>query len=497
MHVRAFTSLLAGFLLLGLGACQRGAEPGAPEPAAAATEAAEAPDTAADDVGVEDTAAARETPEAPAASAESTALAESPAADAAPDEGPAEAATEQEPAAATEEDSSEAPANTARVRLGSPELTAGIPGEGPLTIEQIQTWLDNPANHEPLEVELPEGLAAGSMMIYIPEDNPMTRAKIELGRQLYFDPRLCGDATVSCASCHSPDEGYARQTQFGVGIGGQTGNRNSPTSYNRILSRAQFWDGRAGSLEEQAIGPIANPIEMGNTHEQCVGTIGEIEGYRIQFEKIFGGEVDIEKIGKAIATFERAIVTGNSPYDYWEPVRRIEAAADVSDLEALEEEDPDLYDQYVAAKQLSDEHPMSESAKRGYALFFGQKGGCTACHTGPNFTDEKYHNLGVGMDAEEPDLGRFVVTQEEKDRGAFKTPTVRNVALTAPYMHDGSQKTLAEVVEWYDKGGHPNPWLSKDIRKLNLTAEEKADLVAFMEALTGDFPDVEHGRLPE
>jgi cytochrome c peroxidase len=140
---------------------------------------------------------------------------------------------------------------------------------------------------------------------------------------------------------------------------------------------------------------------------------------------------------------------------------------------------------------------MSEDAKRGRELFFGQKAGCTACHVGPNLADEKYHNLGVGMDKPEPDLGRYVVSKEDKDRGAFKTPTIRNVAQTAPYMHDGSQKTLQEVVEWYDKGGHPNAHLSDKIKKLKLTPQEKKDLVEFMKACTGEFPKIEPGRLPE
>ncbi|MCA9204888.1 MAG: cytochrome-c peroxidase, partial [Planctomycetales bacterium] len=255
---------------------------------------------------------------------------------------------------------------------------------------------------------------------------------------------------MSCADCHHPDEGYGRATQFGVGIGGQTGNRNSPVSYNRILSDAQFWDGRAGSLEEQAVGPIANPIEMGNTHDVAVETVRNIEGYRLQFEKIFSDGVNIDNIGRAIATFERAIVTGPSPFDYYEPLANLEKAfaADLEDLDSFKEESPELYEKYIAAREASEANPMSESAKRGRELFFSQKAGCTACHVGPNLTDEKYHNLGVGMDAAEPDLGRFAVTNEEKDRGAFKTPTIRNVALTAPYMHDGSQKTLAEVVEW-------------------------------------------------
>jgi cytochrome c peroxidase len=388
---------------------------------------------------------------------------------------------------------------TETVMLGTGELTRGIPGEGDLTVEEIREWLDQPTNHVPLNVQLPLGLAAGVQSIHIPDDNPITRAKVELGRQLYFDRRMSADGTISCADCHHPDEGYTRLTRFGVGVDGQEGNRNSPVSYNRILSTAQFWDGRAASLEEQAIGPIANPIEMANTHDVCVETVAGIEGYRLQFEKIFGEEVNIEDIGKAIATFERVIVTGPSPFDYWEPVRRFQEVLgdQLDDLEALEDEDPDLYDQYMEVKEVSDQFPMSESARRGHALFFSDKTSCTACHVGANFTDEKYHNLGVGMDAEDPDLGRYVVTGVEEDKGAFKTPTLRNVELTAPYMHDGSQETLEETVEWYAKGGHPNPYLSKDVRKLELTDQDKADLVEFMKALTGEFPEMETGRLPQ
>ncbi|MEK6233876.1 MAG: c-type cytochrome [Planctomycetales bacterium] len=386
-----------------------------------------------------------------------------------------------------------------KVMLGSPDLTAGIPGEGALTLEQIQAWIDDPKNHAALEVQLPLGMAAGAGQMKIPADNPLTRAKIELGRQLYFDKRLSSDATVSCADCHHPDEGYARHTQFGIGVDGQQGGRNSPVSYNRILSDAQFWDGRAGSLEAQAVGPIANPIEMANTHEEAVNTLKSIEGYALQFEKIFDDGVTIDNVGKAIATFERAIVTGPSPYDFYDPLRSMQTAFkdEIADLDALKADDLELYEQYMAKLKASEDHPMSDEAKRGRDLFFSKKGGCTACHVGANFADEKYHNLGVGMAADEPDLGRFAVTNEEKDRGAFKTPTVRNVALSAPYMHDGSQKTLGEVVEWYAKGGHPNPQLSKDVKKLELSDQDKKDLVEFMKALTGEFPKVETNRLPE
>jgi cytochrome c peroxidase len=385
------------------------------------------------------------------------------------------------------------------VLLGSPELTAGIPGTGPLTTGQIKTWLANPANHKALEVELPQGLAVGKSAISIPADNPLTRAKIELGRQLYLDKRLSADNTISCASCHDPAQGYSAHTPTGVGIRGQTGNRNSPVCYNRILSSAQFWDGRAASLEAQAVGPIQNPIEMGNTHEAATAAIKKIEGYQLQFAAIFPDGATIDNIGRAIAAFERAVVTSPSPADYYEPLRAFEQAFpdDVKDLKTFEKEDPEQFAKYKELKAASDAHPINESAKRGREIFFGQQGGCTACHVGANFTDEKYHNLGVGMAVAQPDLGRFEITKDPKDKGAFKTPTVRNVADSAPYMHDGSQKTLEEVVEWYDKGGHPNPNLSVNVKKLNLTATQKADLVAYMKSLTGSFPVIATNRLPQ
>ena len=386
------------------------------------------------------------------------------------------------------------------VLLGGPELTSGIPGSGALTIAEVKSWLSKSENHETLKVQLPMGLDKGAAGIVIPEDNPLTRAKIELGRQLYFDPRLSRDGTVSCASCHHPDKGYAFDTQFGVGVKGQEGGRNSPVSYNRILSGPQFWDGRADSLEAQAVGPIANPIEMGFTHDECVERLETIEGYRIQFEKIFPDSgVTIDNVGKAIASFERVVVTGPSPADYYEPVLLVESQFPelVKDLEAFEEEDPDSFDFYMEAVENSEKNPMSEAAIRGRKLFFDKRSNCSTCHTGANFSDEQYHNLGVGMDTEKPDLGRFDQTKEDKDRGAFKTPTIRNVALTAPYMHDGSQKTLEEVVEWYAKGGHANDHLSDKVKKLDLTDQEKSDLVAYMKALTGEFTSVCQDRLPK
>jgi cytochrome c peroxidase len=391
----------------------------------------------------------------------------------------------------------EAPQSSAshKVVLGDPSLTSAIPGTGLLTDEQLTRWLRDSANHVPLEVTLPQGLAAANANIFIPADNPMTRAKIELGRQLYFDERLSSDNTISCASCHDPAHAFAAETQFGIGVRGQQGGRNSPVAYNRILSTAQFWDGRAATLEDQAIGPIANPIEMGNTHEASVATISAISGYKKQFDKIFSDGVTIENVGKAIATFERTLVTGPAPFDAYDAIARFEKVF-ADDLEFLDEE-PELNTKYLALKRAAAKYPMSESAQRGMRLF-AAKANCATCHAGANFTDEQYHNLGVGMDAPNPDLGRFEVTQVEKDRGGFKTPTLRNVALSPPYMHDGSQKTLEEVVEWYDKGGHPNKWLSDKMKPLKLTDPEQADVVAFMvEGLAGEFPSISQSRLPQ
>ncbi len=380
-----------------------------------------------------------------------------------------------------------------RVALGDPSLTAGVPGSGPITLQQIDQWLADPKNAVALEPVLPLGLSQGAAQIDRVglEKNPLTRAKIELGRQLYFDPRLSVDSTVSCASCHNPTEGYSAHTKTGVGVRGQLGGRNSPVSFNRILSGPQFWDGRADSLESQAVGPIQNPIEMGFTHEGVVKRLGEMPVYKQQFEKIFG-ELTIDRVGQAIAAFERVLVTAPSPYDHNEQLQSF-AALDPDDIA----EDADLAAKYAVAKAAVEAQPMSDEAKRGREIFFSEKGNCTACHVGANLADENYHNIGIGMDKPEPDVGRFAVTKDPADTGAFKTPTIRNVALSAPYMHDGSVATLEEVVEWYDKGGHPNPNLSAKMRPLKLSAEEKADLVAFMKACTGPTPTVEVSRLPE
>ncbi len=387
-------------------------------------------------------------------------------------------------------------ARAEKVLLPNDSLTAGLPGQGDVSTAEIEKWLADPKNHEKLEVELPAGLSLGQSTIVGLDKNPLTRAKIELGRQLYFDTRLSSDNTVSCASCHAPDEGFGKHTKTGLGIKGQLGGRNSPVSYNRILSSLQFWDGRAESLEAQAIGPIQNPIEMGHTHEACVICLQGIPGYAKQFKSVFGADTfKIEHVGQAIASFERVLVTGTSPFDYGEAYRVFEKLSE-QDLAELKTDDAAAYAKYQAAAAAAKAHPMSDSAKHGRELFFSERVNCTACHVGANLTDEKYHNLGIGMDAKEPDLGRFVVTKVEADKGAFKTPTIRNVEHSAPYMHDGSLATLLDVVEHYNKGGTPNKWLSTKVKPLKLTDAEKTDLVEFMKACSGPFPKVQSGRLP-
>ena len=298
----------------------------------------------------------------------------------------------------------------------------------------------------------------------VPASNPVTAETVELGRRLFHDAKLSGDNTVSCASCHVPKAGFADPRQFSVGMGGKTGNRNAPTALNAAYHPLQFWDGRAASLEEQAAGPIANPVEMNLQHEVCTGRIGSDPAYQPLFEKAFGpGPVTMDKITKAIASFERTLISGNSAFDRYE--------------------------------YGGDKRAMSAAAIRGLAIFKDAKrGNCAACHTigekDALFTDGKFHNLGVGLNSrgELTDLGRYEQTKVEADKGAFRTPTLRNIALTAPYMHDGSQKTLRDVVDFYVGGGSSNPHLDKDIKELKLSGAGRADLAAFLEALTGGMP---------
>jgi cytochrome c peroxidase len=372
---------------------------------------------------------------------------------------------------------------------GSDVIGTDVAVPGTLSLEEIQRSLKAPNAHRPFVPATMLGLPR-DLSEFIPADNPLTPAKVELGRQLYFDKRLSRDGTVSCATCHDPAFGWTDCKPVSDGIDGQKGGRSAPTVTNRLLGKTQFWDGRAASLEEQALGPIANPVEMGYTVEEAVKVLDTIPGYRVQFEAVFGAPASADGVAKAIAAFERSVVSGAAKNDYFE------AAMPWFDWDPATEDDAETRALGTKLLQAEETHRMSEAAERGRALYFG-KASCSTCHVGFDLTDEMFHNIGIGMDRPEPDLGRFVVTQVESDKGAFKTPSLRNIALTAPYMHDGSLKTLLEVVEHYNKGGVPNPWLSDKIFPLKLTDQEKHDLVTFMEeALQGEITPVEVPRLP-
>ncbi len=361
------------------------------------------------------------------------------------------------------------------------EIKGGEAQEGPTPFDYL--WMPTRSeliHDEPMSVTVPAGFQPIATKVNVPVANPITKGKYELGRQLYFDPRVSLDGTVSCATCHNPAHGWTDQMPSSIGIDGQTGSRSAPTVINTVYGKSMFWDGRAPSLEGQAQGPVQNPIEMGKqSYKQIIERLRKIPGYRDQFRKVFGTDVTLDAMAKAIATFERvAAISGDSKYDKYNG----------GDLNALNESEKRGMVLFGLSLTLDDEF------RPGVAR---QKAKCTLCHTGFNFTDEQFHNLGIGWEPGKKegeaghfkDLGRWAVepygARYDGSIGAFKTPTVRDIENTGPYMHDGSLATLEEVVEHYDKGGTPNPYLDVDMKKLNLTKQEKADVVAFMKALTG------------
>jgi len=308
--------------------------------------------------------------------------------------------------------------------------------------------------------DVPRGLSA----VVWPTDNLPTPGKIGLGKQLYFDPRLSSDNTISCASCHDPEKGWSNGAAFAKGVGGALGGRSAPSIINAAYYRQQFWDGRAKTLEDQALGPIQAGVEMAMDLDRLVVKLNGIPGYKQQFNQVFGGDVSSRNIARAIAAYERTILSGNSPYD---------------------------------AFKAGDSQALSKVAERGRKVFFG-KGHCSACHAGSQFSDGSYHNIGIGMRSSKPDPGRVSVSKLEGDTGAFKTPTLREIARTAPYMHDGSLKTLQAVVDHYAKGGIENAYLDEEIFPLRMTDQDKSDLVTFLkEGLSSpDYPQHTAPELP-
>ena len=319
----------------------------------------------------------------------------------------------------------------------------------------------------------------------IPPDNPQTSAKVALGKQLFFDKRLSEDNTQMCASCHKPEKGFTDQQVTSEGIDHRSGQRNAPTVLNAAFNVLQFWDGREPTLEKQAKDPIVNPIEMGmKNFDEVVKKIGSIPEYQVKFKAVFGEPVTMGNIQKAIAAYERTHVTFNSPFDHF---------------------------------MAGDQKAISVQAKLGWSIYNG-KGRCMSCHgvnpTQPMFSDNRFHNIGVSAHksafvplarkalallsrsggvqqldelATQTDmsgLGRFLVTQDPHDIGSFRTMDLRNLLVTEPYFHDGSQVTLWDVVDHYNKGGVQNPFLDGGIVPLGLTEAEIDELVAFLATLT-------------
>jgi cytochrome c peroxidase len=332
------------------------------------------------------------------------------------------------------------------------------------------------------------GLPAELTRKAIPHENPQTPEKIALGQKLFFDGRLSADGTVACATCHDPARAFTDGRPVSIGIHGRAGQRNAPTVMNALYNKAQFWDGRVKTLEEQAAMPIVNPFEMGQpTLQAAVDAITGIEEYRQAFQKVFGRPGNGTDLVRAIAAYERTLVSFDTPFDH-----------------------------FIAG----DQNAIDASSKRGWELF-NTKARCNKCHAltekkrdVTNFTDFEYHNIGIGIirhnvvalalkaqrelasghleavdrAAIETDmsvLGRILITRKDADTAAFKTPNLRNVLVTGPYFHDGSQETLWDVIDHYNKGdGLKDPWLDEDIQPLALTEPEIEDLAAFLASLT-------------
>ena len=296
-----------------------------------------------------------------------------------------------------------------------------------------------------------------------PQDNRPTAERIALGRTLFFDPRLSGSEMISCATCHNPAMGWSDGQPAAVGHASKRLKRATPTIINAAYLPLQMWDGRKNSLEDQALGPIESADEMNLALEELESRLNAIPDYRPMFERAYPGEgISRTTVAKAIASFERTVVSTQSAFDRW---------------------------------SAGDKRAMSESAQRGFTLFTG-KAQCNLCHQGFNFTDNGFHNIGVRGLGSDADEGRFAHRKVKVLKGAFKTPTLRDIELTAPYMHNGSYKKLEQVVDHYDRGGDDQSNLDANMRPLHLTAGEKQDLVSFMKALTGAPMRVEVPSLP-
>ncbi len=297
---------------------------------------------------------------------------------------------------------------------------------------------------------LPAQLATYEPMT-IPPDNQLTPGKVALGRELFFDQRLSGDGSRSCYSCHVCEKGLTDGLPKAIGAFGKHLPRSSPTLWNVGYQQEFYWDGRSGSLEKQATAAWTG-ANMGAKADEIVAKVNALSGYRSQFQKVFGGQATADNLVKAIAAFERTIISGDTAWDRFRAGNRA---------------------------------ALSESASRGWNIFQAIK--CNNCNDGVLFTDQQYHNVGIGMDQKEPDVGRFKVTNKPEDTGAFKTPTLRDIAKSAPYFHDGSAASLEEAVDIMLAGGKSNQYLDrKNLEKRTISKDQREDLLAFLRSLTVD-----------
>ena len=332
-------------------------------------------------------------------------------------------------------------------------LSAGVQPAG-LIAQSPRTQPLLPKDTLPRELSLEHVPAGLDGRPSIPAESRLTAARVALGRSLFFDPVLSENNTVACASCHQPGHGFAAPDARAIGIRGQVGGRNAPSLLNRGYGDRFFWDGRAGSLEEQALKPIANPKELGSSVaavlEKLRGNATYLKKFQQAFDSAGSEAISQENLARALASFQRTLVLGDSPIDQFR-------ASNASALSAAERQGLWLYE---------------------------SRGRCWQCHSGHNFSDESFHNTGVSWGTRPADLGRFDVSGQEADVGKFKTPTLRGASLTAPYMHDGSIKTLREVVQFYNRGGVKNPNIDPVIQPLDLSDTDIDHLVAFLEALS-------------
>ena len=297
---------------------------------------------------------------------------------------------------------------------------------------------------------LPAQLTTYEPMV-IPPDNPMTPEKVALGRQLFFDERLSFDGSRSCYSCHVCEHGLTDGLPKAIGAGNKQLTRSSPTLWNIGYHKEFYWDGRSPSLEKQALAAWTGG-NMGAKADEIVAKLNTLQDYKAQFQKVFNSDATPDNVVKAIASYERTLISGNTPWDRW---------------------------------KAGDNTAINRSAWRGWNIFQAIK--CNNCHDGVLFTDQQYHNIGIGMDQKEPDPGRFNVTKKPEDTGAFKTPTLRDIAKSAPYFHDGSAKTLEEAVDIMLAAGKPNEYLDKkNLEQHKLLPEQREDLLNFLRSLTVD-----------